>query len=57
MKTIVVLSFDLPEPENIAQVLDAIDAPKLPFFAGEARIAVEDVAEAVTLWLDAGEER
>lgn len=52
IRTIVVLSFDLPTPEAAAEVLNAIDPPRLPHFAGEVRIAVDDAAVAVIEWLD-----
>src|SRR5690606_17579008 len=40
MKTIVVLEFDLENPEAIAGILTAIDPPNLPPPASSARIAV-----------------
>lgn len=52
MKAIVVLSFDMPEPEGIAEVLRLIDPPHLPHFSGEARIAVGAEAKYVETWLD-----
>jgi hypothetical protein len=57
MKVIVVLTFDLSQPEQIADVLDALNPPGLPFFAGQARIALDPVASAVTDWLDAPESK
>lgn len=54
MRAILVLSFDLPTPEEVCDLLDALNPPMLPFFAGEARIAVEPHASAVTRWLDEG---
>lgn len=48
---IVVLSFKV-EPEQIVDVLHAIDPPHLPHFAGQARIAVGTDAAAVIDWLE-----
>lgn len=53
MKVIVVLSFDLQNPEDIVQVVKAINPPSLPYFAGEARITNDPWASTVTDWLDA----
>lgn len=52
MKAIIVLTFDLPDPEAVPAVLTAINPPSLPYFAGTARIAVEPVASRVEQWLD-----
>lgn len=48
---IVVLSFKL-DVEKIADVLQAIDPPHLPHFAGQARVAVGTDAAAVIDWLE-----
>jgi hypothetical protein len=53
-RLIVVLSFDVPEPDDIAEVLTAINPPSLPHFAGQARISVEPVSRQVETWLDDG---
>lgn len=52
MKTLVVLTFDIPGPEAVPDVLTAINPPQLPHFAGQARIVVEPHATALTTWLD-----
>jgi hypothetical protein len=52
MRAIVVLSFDLPTPEDISKVILSIDPPSLPHFANEARIAVMGDAQYVLDWLD-----
>lgn len=52
MKLLVVLSFDIPNPEASADILKAIDPPKLPHFTGEARITVDPWAKAVERFLD-----
>ncbi len=53
MKAIVVLTFDLQSPEDIAEVVKAINPPSLPYFAGEARVTSDPWASVVTDWLDA----
>jgi hypothetical protein len=55
VRAIVVLTFDLPSPDDVVQVLKAIDPPHLPHFAGDARVAVDPEASAVLEWLDAEE--
>lgn len=52
MKAIVVLTFDLPTPDDIVAVLDKMNPQAIPHFANEARIAVGDDAEHVINWLD-----
>ena len=52
MKALVVLSLELPSPDAVVDVLQAIDPPNLPHFSGEARIVVDPHATAVTEWLD-----
>ena len=56
MKTLVVVTVDLPEPEDITKVLDHMDCPKMPHFAGTVRIVPDPlVATALEAWLDAPE--
>ncbi len=52
MRAIVVLSFELPDPDAIVEVMKALDPPALPHFAGEARVAIDPVASQVCKWLD-----
>jgi hypothetical protein len=52
MKVAVVLSFETPNPEVIADILSAINPPELPHFAGQARIAIGPEAKYVEAWLD-----
>lgn len=56
METIVVISFELDDPEEIADVLRALDPSRLPGFTGEVRVAVDDNARAVVDYLDDGDE-
>lgn len=56
MKCIVVLSFDC-EVDNLGDILKHIDPPTIPYFAGEARVAIDDpagekVASKVIRYLD-----
>lgn len=52
MKTLLVLTLELPEPEDIAAVLAHIDPPTIPHFTGTARIVVEPVASQLEDYLD-----
>lgn len=54
-KFVVLLSFHLKHPEDIALVMEKIDPVHLPYFAGTARIAIDPVATKVEEWLDADE--
>lgn len=53
MRLVVALSFEVDDPEAVAGILDAINPPSLPGFAGEARVAIADGAVGVERWLDA----
>lgn len=55
MKALVVVSLNLPTPESVVEVLDALDAPRIPHFAGQVRVVVEPHATQVTDWLDGNE--
>lgn len=52
MKAIVVLTFELDSPDDIGEVLLAIDPPNLPKFAGKARVSVDPYASKVEEYLD-----
>lgn len=52
MKMLLVLTMDLPEPEKIVDVLDILDPPNLPYFAGKVRIVVDPSASEMEEWLD-----
>lgn len=56
MKLLIVLPFEVPNPEASAEVLQAIDPPALPYFDGTARLTVSPWAEVVEQYLDADEE-
>jgi hypothetical protein len=52
MRAIVVVSLALDQPEQLAEVLDAIKPPSIPHFDGEIRVAIDPVATRVIDWLD-----
>jgi hypothetical protein len=52
MKAIFVLTMDLPNPEAAATVLEQMDPPSIPHFAGEVRVAIGGDAQHVIDWLD-----
>ncbi len=55
MKLLIVLPFEVPNPEASAEVLRAIDPPALPYFAGTAHVTVSPWADVVERYLDAGD--
>lgn len=52
MKAIVVLGFEISEPEEVAGILTAIDPPKLPKFTGTAQVSVGMPAARVIEYLE-----
>lgn len=52
MKVLVILEFEIPNPECVAEVLSAINPPALPHFQGDARITIEPVSSAIINFLD-----
>lgn len=58
MKAIIVLSFEIDEdkPEQVLAILKALDPPQLPHFAGDARIAIAEVASSVLTYLDGADD-
>ena len=55
MRAIVVLDFEISDPEEVAGILTAIDPPHLPKFAGSARISVGMPANRVLEYLECQE--
>lgn len=53
MKLLLVLPFQVPNPEASAEVLRAIDPPALPYFDGTARLTVSPWADVVERYLEA----
>lgn len=52
MLVIVVSEFDIPRPDAVVDILEAMDPPSVPYNKGQVRIAVADVAKHVLDWLD-----
>jgi hypothetical protein len=52
MNVIVVIGFNLPDGQQIAEVLEHIDPPRIPHFAGQVRVAVGSDAQRVVNWLE-----
>lgn len=52
MNAIVVISLDLPDGQQIQEVLDYINPSSVPHFAGQVRVAVADDAQQVIDWLE-----
>lgn len=52
MKAIFVVSVELPTPEDAVTVMEYLKPPEIPFFSGEVRIAIDQVAQHVEDWLD-----
>lgn len=57
MKMLLVLSFDVPTPEDIVPILKKINPPNLPHFANEVRAVIEPAASTVIEWLDEDEDK
>lgn len=57
MRTLIVVTCDLPEPEDAAEVVRHLDPPSIPHFAGEVRVVVEPHATAVIEWLEGDDDR
>ena len=54
MKVLVVVSVDVPDPEDTATVLSHLDPPTIPYFDGEVRVVVgTDVVDTIK-FLDEG---
>jgi len=52
----VILWFDVESPEDVPLVLDAIDPPELPGFAGTCDLTIGPSSDALRAWLDEDEE-
>jgi hypothetical protein len=54
MKALIVVSVDLPNPDEAVTVLEHLDPPTIPYFDGEVRLVVgTDVADTIK-FLDVG---
>lgn len=56
MKLLAVLAFEAPTPEHVTKIVDGLNPPKLPYFSGDLRIAVDPAATVVTEYLDGGDD-
>lgn len=56
MKAILVLSMEVNTPDDVVTAITHMDPPNIPGFAGDLRIAVDDVAARVEAWLDEDED-
>lgn len=52
MKGIIVLSMEFDSPQAVVDAITHLDPPNVPSFAGELRVAVDEVAVHVEKWLD-----
>lgn len=52
MRAIIVLELDIPAPEDLPIVLQHLDPPTVPYFAGTLRVAIDPVATTVLTYLD-----
>lgn len=52
MKTIIVLTFDMPEPDSIVEIIEHLNPPSIPHFVGEVRISIDPWASVVEAFLD-----
>lgn len=52
MKTLIVISIDLPKANLIGDVLGYIDPPKVPYFDGTCRVVVGTDVDDVIKFLD-----
>ena len=55
MKCLIVVSVDLPGPNDVAKVLEHMDPPKVPYFAGAVRVVVGSDVEDTIEFLDGKE--
>jgi hypothetical protein len=53
VKTLVVILFDIPTPDDLVEVINHIDPPTIPYFDGHVRIVPDPIiVVAVTDFLD-----
>jgi hypothetical protein len=52
MKTLIVITVDLPKANRIADVLGYIDPPRIPYFNGEVRVVVGTDVDDTIKFLD-----
>jgi hypothetical protein len=54
MKALFVISLDLPSPDSVVQVMEHLDPPEIPHFAGEVRVVVGADVDETIKFLDEG---
>jgi len=54
LKALIVISVDLPDPEASVPVLEHLDPPTIPYFAGEVRLVVGTDVDDTIKFLDEG---
>lgn len=52
MKVMVVVALDVPNTDDITKVLEAIDPPNIPHFAGTVHVVPEPFASTLQDWLE-----
>lgn len=52
MRALIVLSVDVPDPENLPEVIRHINPPGVPYFEGEQRVAIDPPATHVLDYLE-----
>jgi hypothetical protein len=52
MRVLLVLTFDIPDPEDVVAVVRRIDPPSIPHFAGTVDVVVEPHATELIDWLN-----
>ena len=55
MKALFVISVDLPYPDATVEVMEQLDPPTIPYFAGEVRVVVGTDVDDTIKFLDEGD--
>lgn len=53
MRALIVLAYEVPQPDDVADVLRTLNPPATPYFLGRANIVVEPHAARLLEWLNA----
>lgn len=54
MRALIVVSLELPNPEAAVDVLEHMDPPEIPYFAGQIRLVVGTDVDDTIKFLDEG---
>ena len=57
MKCLIVISVDVPSPDDLPEILDYIEPPKIPYFDNVVRVVVGQDVDDTIAFLDEGETR